>query len=71
MHEIKKSPEVQDIENETRPKFSILKLPYMGDASRQIEKEIRQLLYKKLPQKSKFVKVHEASTLGEKFRYKD
>ena len=71
MHKTKKSPEVEDTENETRPKFSILKLPHIGDASHQIEKKIRQFLYKKLPQKLKFVMVHEASTIGEKFRYKD
>ena len=58
-------------ENEARPKFSILKLPYIGDASHQIEQEIRQFLYKKHPPKSKFVMVHEASTIGVKFRYKD
>ena len=71
MHETKKSPEVEDTENKARPKFSILKLPYIGDASHQIEREIWQFLYKKLSQKSKFVMVHEASTIGEKFRYKD
>ena len=68
MHETKKSPEVEDTEKEARPKFSILKLPYIGDASHQIEKEIQQFLHKKLPQKSKFVMVHEASTIGKKFR---
>ena len=71
MHDTKKSPEVEDTKNEARPKFSILKLPYIGGASHQIEKEIQQFLYEKLSQKSKFVMVHEASTIGEKFRYKD
>ena len=47
MHQAKKSPEVEDTENETRPKFSILKLSYIGDTSHQIEKEIWQFLYKK------------------------
>ena len=39
--------------------------------SHQIEKEIRQFLFKKLSQKSKFVMAHETATIGQKFRYKD
>ena len=39
--------------------------------SHQIEKEIPQLLFKKLFQESKFVMVHETATIGQKFRYKD
>ena len=60
-----------DTENKTRPIFTILKLPYIRDMSHQIEKEIRQFLFKKLSQKSKFVMVHEATTIGQKFRCKD
>ena len=74
MHEKVKTPEVEekpDSESKTRPIFSILKLPYIGDMSHQIEKEIRQYLFKKLSQKSKFVMVHETTTIGQKFRYKD
>ena len=74
MHERVITPEVEekpDIENKTRPIFSILKLPYIGDKSHQIEKEIRQFLFQKLSKKSKFVMVHEATTIGQKFRYKD
>ena len=74
MHERVKTPEVEekpDTENKTRPIVSILKLPYIGDMSHQIEKEIGQFLFKKLSQKSKFVMVHEATTIGQKFRYKD
>ena len=47
MHEKVKTPEVEekaDTESKTRPIFSILKLPYIGDMSHQIEKEIRQYL---------------------------
>ena len=53
MHERGKTPEVEkrpDTENKTRPIFSTLKLPYIGDMSHQIEKEIRQFLFKKLSQ---------------------
>ena len=74
MHERVKTPEVEkrpDAENKTRPIFSILKLPYIGDMSHQIEKEIRQFLFKKISQKSKFVMVHETAIIGQKFRYKD
>ena len=74
MHEIVKTPKVEerpDTENKTRLIFSILKLPYIGDMSYQIEKEIRQFLFKNLSQKSKFVMVHETATIGQKFRYKD
>ena len=74
MHERVNTPEVDkrpDTESKTRPIFSILKLPYIGDMSHQIEKEIRQVLFKKLSQKSKFVMVHETATIGQKFRYKD
>ena len=44
MHEKVKTPEVEekpDTESKTRPIFSILQLPYTGDMSHQIEKEIR------------------------------
>ena len=74
MHEKVKTPEVVEkpnTKNKTRPIFSILKLPYIGDMSHQIEKEIRQYLFKKLSQKSKFGMVHETTTIGQKFRYKD
>ena len=39
--------------------------------SHQIAKEIRQFLLKKLSQKSKFVMVHEATTIGQNFRYEN
>ena len=75
MHKRVKTPEVEkrpDTKNKTRPILSILKLPYIGDMPHQIEKEIRQFLFKKLSQKSKFVKVHEtAASIGQKFRYKN
>ena len=74
MHEKVKTPEVEeksDTESKTRPIFSIFKLPYIGDMSHQIEKEIRQYLFKKLSQKSKFVMVHETTTIDQKFRCKD
>ena len=74
MPERVKTPEVQerpDTENKTRPIFSILKLSFIGDMSHQIEEEIRQFLFKKLSQKSKFVMVHKATTTGQKFRNKD
>ena len=61
----------KDTESKTRPILSILTLPYIGDMSHQIEKEIRQYLFKKLSQKSKFVMVHETTTIDQKFRYKD
>ena len=56
MHEKVKTPEVEeklDSESKTRPIFSIVKLPYIGDMSHQIEKEIRQYLFKKLSPKIK------------------
>ena len=74
MHEKVKTPEFEekpDTESKTRPIFSIIKLPYFGDMSHQIKNEIRQYLFKKLSQKSKFFLVHETTTIGQKFRYKD
>ena len=74
MREKVNTPEVEEkshTESKTRPIFLIVKLPYIGDMSHQIEKEIRQYLFKKLYQKSKFVMVHETTTIGQIFRYKD
>ena len=52
MHETVKTPEVEerpDTENKTRPIFSILKLPYIGDMSHQLKKKFGNFYSKNFP----------------------
>ena len=49
----------------------LLRLPYLGNISLQIEKEIRQYLIKNLSTKFRFRLVHDTHNIGKCFKFKD
>ena len=76
MHERIKTPKVEerpDTENKTRPIFSILKLPYVGDMSHQIEKKFGNFYSKNFPKNQNLLwyMKQQVSNYWQKFRYKD
>ena len=48
-----------------------LPLPYLGNISLLIEKEIRQFLIKNLCTKFRFISVHDIHNIGKCFKFKD
>ena len=56
-------------ESKESPLF--LRLPYLGNISLQIEKEIRQYLIRNLSTKFRFRLVHDTHNIGKCFKFKD
>ena len=61
------------VETTTRTKEQVkcvfFRLPYIGNVSNQIQKEIRQFIYK--TKRFKYIMTHSTTTIGQKFQYKD
>ena len=54
-----------------KSKFAIFCLPFIGEASQQIEKEIKQFLENKIKANFSLRMNHSVSTIGNQFRNKD